>query len=543
MNTFCKNNDSEKEIRMEFIEPPRTNMVWAVMSRWVSMGISILLGVFIIPIIIKTLGKELYGLWGLVAAFVGFYGLFDFGLSIAVTRFLGNAIGAKDIKQFNRVISTGKCLLTGVSLLIIIFAVVIMEPAQTILRIPPQYTTQFRMLIILSAVGMAVTISMSVYRSALVALEDFVMLSCIQTSTAIARSIGGLAIILAGKGVVGLAVVNLIVSVLGQLIIFLRCKVRFPQLKTSFSGFDTLTARTLLGFGAATFVVIIAEVIRSRLDVMLVTRFGGLEQAGLYAVAIAVFSCVLTAIGAVFGVMWPRLNKLHGTGNLIEFQRFFRRASHITAASASLLSGLVIGLAPLLFRLWVGHGYEESATVLRILIAGYLLDFATNPGIGSLYATARHRYFAAQATVEGIASFALAVILGINFGMKGVALGIVIPITLIKLTVQPWYVARNLSIRFVEYWFRVIAMSSLATIVLAVGLVPLEYALVQWGWWTAPPLIIAAMVLPLAILWRLLLDRADRAYIVSLIRRTINKVTNNTRVLSTSQSEAKDTGK
>lgn len=522
--------------------PPRVSLVWAVMSRWVSMGISILLGLFITPIIIKTLGNELYGLWGLAASFVGFYGLFDFGISSAVARFLGNAIGAKDIKQFNRVISTGKCLLTIASLLVIIFAIVIMVPAQSLLRIPEQYTTQFRLLIMLSAASMAVTISMSIYGGALLASEDFVLFSWVNIATAIARSIGGLAIVLAGKGVVGLAVINVIVSVLGQFIIFLRCKMRFPQLKASFSIFDAVMAKALLGFSAATFVVMIAAVIRSKLDVMLVTRFGGLGQAGLYAVAVTVFTYVSAAIGAVFGVTWPRLNKLQGTGNLVELQKFFRRASHITAASASLFSGLVIGLAPLLIRLWLGHGYEESATVLRILIAGYFLDFATNPGIGSLYATAHHRYFAAQTTIEGIASFTLAAILGIKFGMKGVALGIVIPITLIKLTVQPWYVTRNLSIGLQEYWFRVIAMGTLATTALSVGLSTVNYGITRWEWWAASPFFIVAMLIPVVILWQLLLDRTDRAYILSLIQQTINKVKNNVVVFSTLQSEKKDAG-
>jgi O-antigen/teichoic acid export membrane protein len=504
------------------------------------MGVSILLGLLITPIIINTLGKELYGLWGLAASFVGFYGLFDFGLSSAVARFLGNAIGARDIRQFNRVASTGKCLLSGTSLLVIIFAIVIMGPAQLILRIPDQYTTQFRLLIVLSAASMAITISTSIYGGGLLASEDFVPLSCINIVTAIARSIGGLGAVLAGRGVIGLAVVNVIVSALGQFIIFLRCKIRFPQLKASFSNFDTVIARVLLGFSAATFVVMIAALVRSKLDVMLVTRFGGLSQAGVYTVAVTVFTYVFTAIGAVFGVTWPRLNKLQGTSNLVELQRFFRRASHITAASASLLSGLVIGLAPLLIRLWLGHGYEESATVLRILTAGYLLDFATNPGIGSLYATAHHRYFAAQTTIEAIASFALAAILGIKFGMKGVALGIVIPITVVKLTVQPWYVTRNLSIGLGRYWFRNVAMASAATAALSIGLAHVDYGIARWGWWAAPALIMAAMVVPLGIVWVLLLDRTDRAYILSLIQQTINKVTNKVRVLSTSQSESND---
>jgi O-antigen/teichoic acid export membrane protein len=534
----------EDQARKSFKVPPRLNLFCGVMSQWSAMAVSIFLGLIVTPFIIRALGNEFYGLWGLVASLVGFYGFFDFGLRSAVARFLGNAIGAKNARDFNRVASTGKYLLAVSSIFIIILALLIIEPMQSILSIPKEYTEQFRLLVILSAANIAISTMMSIYGGALRASEDFVLLSCISVGASITRSLGGLIIVvLAGKGVVGLAAVSVATNVLVQIVIFLRCRARFPQLKTSFSSFDKMVARNLIGFGAAASLVTIAEIVRSKFDIMLVTRFGGLGQAGIYAVAIVVFRYSTMAILNVAKITWPRLNKLQGTGNQNELRVFFLRASHITAACASLLAGLIIGLAPLLFHLWVGQGYEESATVLRILIGGYFLDFATNPGIGSLYATARHRYFAAQTVIEAVMSFPLAFLLGARFGMNGVAMGIVIPITVIKLTFQPWCVARNLSIGFREYWFRVIGMASLAMVVLACGLVPVEYSLARWGWWTAPLMIGTTMAIAGVLLWQTVLDKMDRAHIISRFKRTANMLNNlrsRVTVFPALRSESKD---
>ena len=516
--------NSIEETDNEFKIPPRTSLFWGAISQWCSMGVSIILGLIVTPIIIHKLGKESYGLWGLVASFVGFYGLFDFGLRSATSRFLGNAIGAKNLQQFNKVASTGKCLLWAVSILIIICSLIIIEPLKNLLLIPEQYAVQFRLLVILSAARMSVTIVMSIYGGALRASEDFILLSCFQITSVISRSLIGVIVVLMGKGVVGLAIVNVVIGGFYELIIFLRCRIRFPQLRATLSGFDKATARTLAGFGSATFIVTIAAIVRSKLDIMLVTRFGGLSQAGLYAVALSAFRYSSTSILTVAGITWPRLNKLQGTGNQRELKAFFRRVSHITAACTSLLTGLLIGLAPLLFRLWVGREYEESVIVFQILIGGFFLDFATNPGIGSLYATAHHRYFAAQTTVEAIFSFTLAFILGSKFGMKGVALGIAIPIIIIKLTIQPWYVTRNLSIGLKPYWFRVIGMASLTTIVLALGLLPVEYTMAQYGWWTLPLIMTVVLCIAGTILWLLVLDKIDRIYIVSRIKQASNKM-------------------
>ena len=506
--------DSEKQTDTEFIIPRRISLYWGTISQWMSMAVTIGLGLAVTPIIIRRLGNESYGLWGLVASFVGFYGLFDLGLSQAVSRFLGNAIGAKDIREFNRVASTGKCLFSCASLLVILIAAIMIEPAQSLLSIPADYAKQFGVLILLSATGVAISLVMAVYGGALLASEDFVPLSCICTGGAVIRSLGSLLVVLAGKGVVGLAVVSLASGVLEQFIIFLRCRRRLPQMRSSFFGFETNVARALLGFAIASFVVIIAEVLRSKLDVMLVTRFGGLGQAGLYAVALVIFRYFFRAMFAMFQVAWARLNNLYGNGDLAEFQAFFLRTSHMAAACAALISGFLIGLAPWLIHLWLGDGYGESVTVLRILIGGYFLEFATNPGIGSLFATARHRYYAAQTAVESVASFTLAFILGSKFGMIGVALGIVVPIVIVKLTIQPWYVARNLSIGLTGYWFRVIAMATLAMVVLAGGFASVSYSFSRWGLGMTSLITASSILISVTVLWQLVLDKTDRAHFI-----------------------------
>jgi len=283
-------------------------------------------------------------------------------------------------------------------------------------------------------------------------------------------------------------------------------------------------ARALIGFGIATYVVIIAEILRSRLDVILVTRFSGLAQAGIYSVALTPFRFASSAILSMSGIAWFRLNLLQGKGDRNEFQTFFLRASHVTAACASLIAGLFIGLAPLLFRFWIGKGYDQSAVVLQILLAGYLLDYATNPGVGSLFATAKHKYFAVQTTIEGMASFTLAFILGAKYGMKGVAFGIVIPIILIKLTIQPWYVTHNVGIALHSYWFRVIGMTALSSGLLTVGLLPIDYCTSRWGWWTFPLIIMVAVTISGVILWRFLLDRKDRIWFMFNLKKMVGKV-------------------
>src|SRR5271167_113020 len=60
----------------------------------------------IMPFVVHTLGDSLYGIWTVVATFVGYYGVLELGLSRAVSRYAAAALGAGDHEECNRVFNT-----------------------------------------------------------------------------------------------------------------------------------------------------------------------------------------------------------------------------------------------------------------------------------------------------------------------------------------------------------------------------------------------------------------------------------------------------
>ena len=58
------------------------------MLRFLNLVAATLVSILIMPFVVRMLGDRLYGLWTLVAALIGFYGVLDLGLSRATTRYL-----------------------------------------------------------------------------------------------------------------------------------------------------------------------------------------------------------------------------------------------------------------------------------------------------------------------------------------------------------------------------------------------------------------------------------------------------------------------
>src|ERR1700757_854747 len=61
---------------------------------------------FLMPFIVHHIGDRMYGFWTLATAFIGYYGLLDFGLSAAVTQYMSIAIGKKDHDECRTVFNT-----------------------------------------------------------------------------------------------------------------------------------------------------------------------------------------------------------------------------------------------------------------------------------------------------------------------------------------------------------------------------------------------------------------------------------------------------
>src|SRR5437588_11948842 len=65
-----------------------------------------IVAMLITPFVVHVLGDRMYGIWTLVATFVGYYGLLELGLSQAITRYLSRSLGSVDPEECNRVFNT-----------------------------------------------------------------------------------------------------------------------------------------------------------------------------------------------------------------------------------------------------------------------------------------------------------------------------------------------------------------------------------------------------------------------------------------------------
>src|SRR3984885_1880174 len=77
-----------------------------VSSSWFSLGVSILVGIFLSPFILLRLGNTVYGAWILVFVVTSYYGLFDLGVCSSIIRYVSTYTATNDMEGLRRLTNT-----------------------------------------------------------------------------------------------------------------------------------------------------------------------------------------------------------------------------------------------------------------------------------------------------------------------------------------------------------------------------------------------------------------------------------------------------
>ncbi|HLK34405.1 MAG TPA: hypothetical protein VKT29_15025, partial [Terriglobales bacterium] len=72
---------------------PAQQLTSASAFRLLSFFASTAVSLLMMPFLVHTLGDRAYGLWALVVAVLGYYGLLDLGVTPAICQHIGAALG------------------------------------------------------------------------------------------------------------------------------------------------------------------------------------------------------------------------------------------------------------------------------------------------------------------------------------------------------------------------------------------------------------------------------------------------------------------
>lgn len=340
--------------------------LWNAIANYSGRTWTILLNVALIPVYLRLLGAEAYGLIGVFVVLQGAIQLFDVGLSAALNRELArlpkDAGGKKDAAALVR---SFELLYFGFGILVAVgvhaAAPVIAGRWLSAPQLSPAVIARS-----LTLMGLVIGISWpsGMYSGGLLGLERHVLLNSVQAALNTARYIGVVPVLLLSHGSVTVYFVwQLIVSA-----VQVTC-LRWLLWRNIAAGEGTggLSLRALQGrvrsmVGiSGTYVAVVAL---TQMDKLLVSSFVTLDNFSYYMLAWGLMNAFHFVYYPLNATVFPRLSTLCGQGRATEAASLYCTASQITALGIFPGCAVLCFFAPELVSLWLPAGAVAKVSPL-----------------------------------------------------------------------------------------------------------------------------------------------------------------------------------
>jgi O-antigen/teichoic acid export membrane protein len=416
------------------------------------------------PMIIHSLGDRMYGFWILIGTFLGYYGLLDFGLSSAVSRFLSRSVGLEDVEESNRVVNTSLIMFSLIGVLVLLLSLLAIALCGFLVHNPDEVVL-FRKIVMLLGVSMAIGFPMRVFGGVLEANLRYDLTTYISILRLLAANTCIWFSLRHGYGIYALAVVSFFGSIAENILQCVFARLIMPDLMIGRRFFSKGMVRQLFGYSGKTFIAQLGDLLRFRLDSMVVAGFLSVGLVTYYSVGSRFVEYFMQIMTSAVGMMAPVFSQYEGRGDYESIRRNFLHVTKFAVIlSVFIGSGIIFYGNPFIQR-WMGPGFDSSYQVAVILTVAYTVALMQTPGIGLLYGISKHHFYSVANMAEGILNLVLSLILVKHYGIYGVALGTAIEMLIFKLVIQPVFICRSIGMDVSVYYVKTILWTTVKSIV------------------------------------------------------------------------------
>ncbi|GAA4278952.1 lipopolysaccharide biosynthesis protein [Aquimarina mytili] len=398
-----------------------------------------IVGLVLTPFILKSLGKDEYGIYITIGALIGTISLLDFGLNNTIVRFVAKYRAEKDRKGEENFLATTMLIYLVISVLVLIVGITFYFYIDSYFtKLNAQEIQLAKILFIILIANLAFRLPGGAFTAICSGYEQFVFPKTLNIVRYVLRSLTVVCILLLGGRAMALVIIDTVFNVFVVAItgyyVFKKLKVRF-KLHSFNKGF----IKEILEYSVWIFVFALVGVFQWKVGHWVLGRISAPAVLSIYGIGITLgtyYGAFSTAISSVFLPKATQMSVGNATGEqLTDMMIKIGRLSFIVLMY--ILTAFTLFGRQFVF-LWVGgelgdQGSYESWLIALAIMVAYTLPLVQ--GFGNSILEAKNK-LAFKATLY-LAFLILGTILGAflakSYGAVGMMLG----------SVAGWIIVQN----------------------------------------------------------------------------------------------------
>ncbi len=393
-----------------------------VASGAVLSGFDSVAGLVALPLYLKYLGAEQYGLWATVSVVLAFCRLGQFGIDTAITKYVAGEYGQKNLKAVTEYISTSFYILMIPSLVILGALGFFNSHIVRLLTAEGTPVDNLGRLVLfvglLSVLGLAV----NVMKGVVTGIGRMDIANYISVIGRLSQVGLALVLLVLGCGIWSLYF-GFLLSYALPLAVWMVLLRRTYHIRV----FNPLAFRRdkfveLLKYGGGLTTASVTNMFVMPFNKLVIARYVGLSEVAYFQIA----NRVITSLRGLFvqglQALLPRISEIKGSDGRGESSRriasIHRKGMRFVLLCACPLFALIFILAHPLLRIWLRGEFDaQIAVAARILLVGWLANILASPDYFTLLGVGKVRHIVGATWIKS-ATNVIPIVLLLSLGME-----------------------------------------------------------------------------------------------------------------------------
>lgn len=429
--------------------------------------VGIVIGLLMMPFLIATLGKDLYGLWIVIASITGTYYLLDLGFNQAVTRYTSKYIHQNNPEAANKIINTAVILYSFLGVMVFLIACLSSFYGVDAFVEDKEKISLAQTILIITGLSFALEFPSKAFPGIISAYFRFDFISKVRLTKSVLDAVLIYVFLSNGYGIVAMAFIMLATGVVSALIYVKFSFSLFNELSFKKEYVELDTVKEVYHFSKWVFLLDMAAMLRNKMDIWFIAGLLSTGVLAIYYVAVRLIDYALQFLNQATGITGPIFTEYYAKN---ETDKLIRSVLLFYKLNIMLGTIIIVGFyyfGNSFIEIWMGDEIDvnEAYICLLILATGRFQQYFSNPLRSYLLTINKHHIDACLSIFELLLTAVFCVFL-VPYGIIGAALAITVPYIIGRLLIMPIVVHAFLPIvkpgvalRVLIYWLSTGALS------------------------------------------------------------------------------------
>lgn len=349
-----------------------------VLANYLGQGWTALMGLAFVPLYIKYLGMEAYGLIGVFAILQAWLSLLDMGMTPTLSREMARyTAGAHTAQSIRDLLRSLEVICFAIALLIVIlgwlsatwFSVNWLQAE----KLPAEEVAQA-----ISIIGFVVALRFveGLYRGAILGLQKQVWLSAVGSGLATLRGGGAVCVLVwIRPNIQTFFIWQGLVSVVSILTFFFAVYRHFPSAVQA-AKFSWFQLKNIWKFAGGMMATTLLVLLLMQVDKIILSRMLSLEMFGYYTFAGTVTAVLYQLTGPITQAYYPRFTELVTKGDITGLIKIYHQSAQLISILIVPAALILVFFGEKILLLWTGNALlaHNVAPLLALLALGTMLN-------------------------------------------------------------------------------------------------------------------------------------------------------------------------